>query len=129
MRKPLLVPILVTREEIPADEPPFIESSEVKIAFYCHTCGEVINQILDGRLVIDINLNSYPRRLLGKDDLQNFVYALSGGARFIHAGCDDERPGIRVSGFEWAQGGGRVGIRPRFSLNNGKGKRKKESIN
>ena len=129
MNKPLLVPILVTTKKIPADEPAFIESSEVKIAFCCHTCGEVINQILDGRLVIDINLNSYPRRLLGKDDLQNFVYALSGGARFIHAGCDDERPGVRVSGFEWAQGGGSVGIRPRFSLNRGNGKGRRESIN
>ncbi len=128
MRKPLLVPILVTREEIPEAEPAFIESSEVKIAFCCDACGEVINQILDGRLVIDLNLNSYPRRLLGKDDLQNFVYSLSGGARFIHAGCDDERPGIRVSGCQWAEGGGKVGIRPRFSLNKGNGKRKKESI-
>ncbi len=129
MNKPLLVPILVTVKEIPEDEPAFIESSEVKIAFCCDACGEVINQILDGRLVIDINLSSYPRRLLGKDDLQNFIYSLSGGARFIHAGCDDERPGIRVSGFEWAQGGGRVGIRPRFSLNKGNGKGRKESIN
>ena len=129
MNKPLLVPILVTTKKIPADEPAFIESSEVKIAFCCDACGEVINQILDGRLVVDINLNSYPRRLLGKDDLQNFVYALSGGARFIHAGCDDERPGVRVSGFEWAQGGGRVGIRPRFTLNRGNAKGRKESIN
>ena len=129
MSKPLLVPILVTREEIPEDESSFIESSEVKIAFCCHTCGEVINQILDGQLVVDINLSSYPRKCLGKDDAGNFVYVLSGGARFIHAACDDERAGIRVSGYEWAQGGGRVGIRPRFSLNKGNGKRKKESIN
>ncbi len=126
MNKPLLVPILVTRKKISKDEPAFIEDSEIKVAFSCDACGKVLNKLLDGRLVIDIDLNSYPREFLGRDDLQNFVYALGGGVRLIHAGCDDERPGVRVSGREWAQRSGGVGIRPRFSRSS---KEDKKSVN
>ena len=126
MNKPLLVPILVTRKEIPEGKPAFIEDSEVKITFSCDACGKVLNKLLDGRLVIDIDLSSYPCEFLGRDDLQNFVYALGGGVRLIHAGCDDERPGVRVSGREWAQRSGGVGIRPRFSRSS---KEDKKSVN
>ena len=119
MSKPLLVPILVTRRKIQEDECAFIEDSEIKVTFSCDACGKVLNKLLDGRLVIDIDLSSYPREFLGRDDLQNFVYSLSGGVRLIHASCDDERLGVRVSGREWAERSGGVGITPRFSLNRG----------
>lgn len=124
---PFLAAIWISPEKLGENPRSFIPGSEVAITFRCGRCAKTFTDIVEGVLIVDLDLSQLPTRYLGEGYGKDYapreghvhLYEVPSVIELVHRECDDGKtPGLRISAWAWASSNGRIGIRPKFQAKN-----------